>query len=206
MSKLTNNHEAKGTPPTNGGEQDHGRKRTWLGTHGRDLRFLIVFGLLMAGYYFVSATGPVKNQFFPWYLEQTARLSGAGLKLIGIDTVTVTGNVLKSSQGKGAVSVERGCDALEPSALFVSAVLASPLPWLRRLSAAGLGTLLLMILNLVRIMSLYLTRVYWIKAFDVMHLDVWQSLFILLAIVLWAGWAAWESRRRSRLAMAHAPT
>lgn len=174
--------------------------------HGRDLRFLVLFGILMGGYYVVSAAEPVKEGFLPWYLEQTARLAGGTLQLVGFDSLTVKGNVLMSNRGGGAVSVERGCDALDPSALFVSAVLASPLPLLRRLSAAALGTILLMVLNLVRIMSLYLTRVYWKSAFDVMHLDVWQSLFILLAIVLWAGWAAWEARRRSALATAHAQT
>jgi len=28
-----------------------------------------------------------------------------------------------------------------------------------------------------------------------MHLDVWQSLFIFLAILLWAVWATWERSR-----------
>lgn len=102
---------------------------------------------------------------------------------------------MRSQKEKRSVSVERGCDALAPSALFVSAVLASPVSIRSRLIAALGGTLLLMVINLVRIISLYLTRIHWPKAFDVMHLDVWQSLFIFLAILLWAVWATWERSR-----------
>lgn len=89
-----------------------------------------------------------------------------------------------------------GCDAVEPSALFVSAVLASPVPLLSRLSAAAIGTIVLMLLNLIRVVSLFLVRVYYPQAFDTMHLDVWQALFIFLAIVFWAMWASRVSRQR----------
>ena len=53
-----------------------------------------------------------------------------------------------------------------------------------------------MVLNLVRVISLFLVRIYSPKAFETMHLDVWQALFIFLAIVLWAVWASRMSRKR----------
>jgi heme/copper-type cytochrome/quinol oxidase subunit 2 len=30
-----------------------------------------------------------------------------------------------------------------------------------------------------------------------MHVEVWQALFIFLAVLLWLVWAAWAERRRS---------
>jgi exosortase/archaeosortase family protein len=102
------------------------------------------------------------------------------------------------------VSIERGCDAVQPSALFCAAVLASPVPLLSRLAAVGVGTTLLMILNFVRILTLYYTGAYLRWAFEVMHLDVWQALFIFLAILFWALWAAWNTRRSRKVAQ-HAP-
>lgn len=171
-------------------------RRTWMATHGRDLRFLLIFALLMGLYYAASTTSPVKEQFFPWYLRVSAVASGKTLQAVGYDKVTVRGNSL--IHPKGAVSVERGCDAVEPCALFVSAVLASPVSFWAKLPAAAIGCALLMIINLVRIMSLLLTAVHWKSAFEIMHLDVWQSVFIFLAILFWALWASWETRRRAR--------
>ena len=87
---------------------------------------------------------------------------------------------------------------MEPAALFISAVLASPVSWGSRLLAAVVGTALLLTINLIRIISLFLCAVHWRSAFDVMHLDVWQALFIFLAIFLWAIWAAWAVKRHRR--------
>lgn len=154
----------------------------------------------MGTYYASSTTSVVKDRFFPWYLTWSAEVSGAVLRTFGSPVETSGKSLISKRENapKAAISVERGCDAVEPSALFVSAVMASPVPFLRRLSAAFLGTMILMVLNLIRIMSLFLTAVFWREAFDVMHLDVWQAGFIFFALVMWGVWAAWESRRRKR--------
>jgi len=181
------------------------RPATWLETHGRDLRFLAIFGTLMVVYYFTTTTSVVKDRFFPWYLDVTTRVSAGSLGFFGYDGVERTGNVL-STEG-GWITVERGCDAVAPTALFISAVIASPAPLGSKLLAVVGGTFILMVINVVRIVSLFLTRIHWRDAFDVMHLDIWQAIFIFLAIVLWALWASWTTQRRKRLtdaATAHA--
>ncbi len=170
-----------------------GKLRSWFRANRRDIRFLLVFGCCMGLYYICTLTPPVKRGFFPAYLRWNAVASGAMLRLAG-EELTVQDASIVSGSGP-SIQVERGCDAVEPSALFVSAVLASPVPWLSRLVAAGVGTLLLMVLNLIRVASLFWFRVHHPSVFDTMHLDVWQALFIFLAILLWAIWASRESRR-----------
>ncbi len=172
-----------------------GGVRSWWRRNRSDVRFLAVFGLCMGIYYLATLTGPIKDGFFPAYLRLNAQVSGVMLRVMGED-VSVRDQSMISAEGP-AIEIERGCDAVEPSALFVSAVLASPVPLLARLSAALAGTLLLMILNFVRVISLFLVRVYYPKAFETMHVDVWQALFILLAIMIWAIWASRMSRKRA---------
>jgi exosortase/archaeosortase family protein len=164
-----------------------------MSTHGRDLRFLAIFGLLMLIYYFVSTTEVMTNRFFPWYLKVTTDVSGAMLKATGYQDVRVEGNDLVGA--KGRITVERGCDAVAPTALFVSAVIASPAVIGMKLVAVIGGVTILMVVNVIRIITLFLTAVHWSAAFDVMHLDVWQAAFIFLAIVLWALWASWAAKR-----------
>lgn len=174
-----------------------GKKRargSWFATHGRDLKFLLIFVAVMGLYYGVTTTEGVKYRFFPWYLEWNAGASGAILNGIGYDDVTVEGKAIGSPQF--GVQIERGCDAVSPSALFVAAVLASPIAFRRKIPAAIIGVLLLLVLNLVRIVSLFLTGLYFPRFFETMHLDVWQALFIIFALCLWAIWASWESRTR----------
>ena len=186
-------------PPSDPGRGNGVSSSSWFATHGRDLRFLAVFGVLMGIYYWGTTTEAVDKGFFPWYLVKTTSASADVLNLFGYDDVTAEGTNLVGSVGSvGSISVARGCDAVAPTALFVSAVLASPASIGSKLLAVVCGTLILMVVNLIRIVTLFLTAVYWPRIFDAMHLDVWQAVFIFLAILLWALWASWASRRRKR--------
>jgi exosortase/archaeosortase family protein len=148
---------------------------------------------MMLLYYIASTTDRVDGQFVPWYLQKTAQVSGWIVDKCGFEGLEVKDKSLTSK--RGTITVERGCDAIAPTALFLSAVIASPAPWVLKIPALLGGTLILMAVNVLRIITLFLTRVFWAAAFDVMHLDIWQFLFILLAILLWALWASWTTRR-----------
>ena len=179
-----------------GGGQGGAKRGSWLRTHGRDLRFLLIFGFLMGAYYAATSTEYAQERFFPAYLRLNARAGGAILGWAGYD-INVADQQIR--ERRFSVTIGRGCDAVEPSALFVSAVLASPVPLAAKAVAAAGGTVVLMLINLVRIMSLLLTGIYAPKLFDIMHLDIWQALFIFLAILLWALWATGMARRRRRM-------
>lgn len=167
-------------------------------THGRDLRFLAIFAALMGLYYLGTTTSAVSGPdgFFDWYLRLNAKASAGILHVFDYEDMKRNGKALTSP--RGSITVERGCDAVEPSALFVAAVLASPVALRSRILAAAVGTIFLMLVNFLRIVSLFLTAVHWRRAFDIVHLDVWQTLFIILALLLWALWAAWVTRKRPR--------
>ena len=187
--------ETKGAKPS-------APRKSWMQTHGRDLKFLVVFAVLMSVYYLAETTHAVNDRFFPWYLRQTAAVSYQVLKTAGFEDVKIEDKSLSGKQG--SITVERGCDAVAPTVLFMAAVIASPAAWRLKVPAVFGGFLILMCINVVRIISLFLTRIYWPGAFDVMHLDVWQAAFIFFAIFLWAAWASWAARRRRAPPVSHA--
>jgi exosortase/archaeosortase family protein len=152
----------------------------------------------MIVYYMATTTATMKERFFPWYLRFNADVSVGTLNAFGYDGVSRSGNYLKSA--RGSVSVERGCDAVEPTALFAAAVLASPVALTAKLPAIVIGALILAVVNVVRIISLFLSAAHWRAAFDILHLDVWQAAFILLALLMWLLWAAWATKRQKRRA------
>ena len=163
----------------------------WL--HGKRpvFRFVVSFGLLMGLFYLAGATSFANDTVFPKYLRLNARLSGAILRVFE-DSVTVSGESLSSP--RYSLTIARGCDAIEPSALFLAGVLAFPAPLLSKLPGMLIGTLCLMVLNLVRIVTLFYVGVFWPRAFHTVHVDVWQALFIFLAILFWTLWALRASR------------
>ncbi|MCP4613152.1 MAG: exosortase H [Planctomycetes bacterium] len=156
------------------------------------LKFLLIFGVLLAAFYVFTEFSPFYNKrFVPSHHHLIAKVSGALLAVLGQD-ITVTGKSIHSP--RFSVRIIRGCDAVEAIALYVCAVLAFPLPFLKKLSGIIAGTLLLLILNLIRIVSLFLIGVYSRRIFDLMHIDVWQAIFIFFAVLLWILWLLWATR------------
>ncbi|MGB2863392.1 MAG: archaeosortase/exosortase family protein [Sedimentisphaerales bacterium] len=156
------------------------------------LKFLLIFGILLAVFYvFIAFSSFYSKKFVPWHHHLIARISGYVLAVLGQE-ITVTGKSISSP--KFSVNIIRGCDAVEAIALYVCAVLAFPLPILKKFLGMIAGTLLLLILNLVRIVSLFLIGSYSSRIFALMHLDVWQAMFIFLAVLLWILWLIWATR------------
>jgi len=156
------------------------------------LLFLLVFGLLMAVFYAVWVTDFFKENIFNRALYVNAKIASFILNIFGFGT-TASGMDIYNSDF--TVSVKRGCDAIEPVALFTSAVLAFPAPFRTKLPGVAAGVAFLLSVNIIRIVSLFLTGIYLPAAFDLMHLEVWQVVFILLAIVTWLIWIRWAQKK-----------
>lgn len=165
----------------------------WLRAKNPVVRFVLAFGLLAGLFYLAMLSAPFRNTFFPWYLDFTAHVASPVCNWFGQHT-TAAGTVITS--GQHSIQIARGCDAIEPLALFVAMVMAFPGSIRRKIPGIVLGAFILVSVNLIRIVSLFLTAVYFPGAFEMMHLEVWQSTFVLLTIVLWALWIQWAMKPR----------
>ena len=82
------------------------------------------------------------------------------------------------------MSIRRGCDGIVATILLVSACLAYPLSWKRRLSGVLLGYLLIFSLNLIRIVGLFVAGLKGsAQTFGIVHTYVSQFVVIALAMV-----------------------
>jgi exosortase H (IPTLxxWG-CTERM-specific) len=160
------------------------------------LRFALTFGALSiaseALYYAVA----LDSQSFKVYLEFLARISGAVLAFFGSDAV-VTGTRISSNLF--AVEVSQGCDAIQVCSLLAAAVIAFPVEFKRRLRGLVLGVLLLQILNLLRIISLYLIGAYYTDVFRQAHEVAWPGVLIVVTIATWILWVRWETQPAQRI-------
>ncbi len=166
--------------------------RGWWPAKRPVLRFVALFVLVMGVFYALTAVPAYKDRLFPSYLRWTASVSTGLLNGLGRSEASSSGSTVSS--GTFALQIREGCDALEPCALFLAAVIAFPVGWRPKMLGAVLGVTALLSMNFVRIVSLYYVRDHAPDYFHTMHVDVWQPAFILLVLVFWLVWM-WRATR-----------
>ena len=108
----------------------------------------------------------------------------------------VVGNTVSSS--RFGISVVAACTGLFVTSLFAFAVVVFPVRWGSKLVGLALGIGGIFVVNVIRLVSLYYVGVHWPGVLDSVHLLVWQSLLIVVAVALWLLWAGGITRRRGR--------
>lgn len=126
-------------------------------------------------------------------IHANAWLVAGALWLLGADG-QARGSLVTSSVFDAEIIFE--CTAAYPIAMWVGAVLAYPAGWRPKLLGLALGVPALVLLNVVRLVSLFYLGHWWRSAFETAHLLVWQSLLIFLTVLLWLLWAATLARQR----------
>ena len=162
----------------------------WCAEHGPVWRYGLKFGAMMALFYILVLT-PFCDRLLYVYLEVNAWLSHGILYWLGQET-QLSENTIRSA--RFALTIRRGCDAIEPTWLFCSALFSFPAPMTRKILGMLAGAVLLQALNLVRIVSLYFIGLNYPTLFKAAHLEIWPVVFVLVAVGLWIGWASRAAR------------
>jgi len=163
----------------------------WMYAKRPVLAFVVLFIVLLGVFYWITFIEAVNKKAIPAYMRFNARASVAILNVFG-EKATAQDTSVTSK--RFSVNIQHGCDAIEPSALFLAAVLAFPASLKSKLPGLFIGTLVLAIVNLVRIVTLFYTGIFYPKWFEIMHVDVWQPIFIILSLTFWIIWAWWATR------------
>jgi exosortase H (IPTLxxWG-CTERM-specific) len=163
-----------------------GRASVWWRAKHPVVRFTALFVLFASAFYLLSALPAYGGWVLSPYLALNAKISSVLLRCLG-EAASSEGSHLLSP--RFALEIRAGCDAIEPAALFVAAVLAFPAPLRRKLKGIAAGAPALLIINFARILSLYYIGIYQPALFDVAHASVWQPLFVLLVGIFWLLWA-----------------
>ncbi len=120
------------------------------------------------------------------YTEQLAHVSAAFLNLLG-ESTSVRGTLLTSP--RFSVNIYHGCNGVLATSIYLSAVLAFPSRWREKAIGFAVGIPAIQLINMLRILSLYYIGIYWPDFFQLAHGYVWQSIVILLSMVVWIFWA-----------------
>ena len=196
-SKRNRAEEAPGAArsPERGQKGAPGATPSWVLAKGPALRFILVSAGLMLLFYGVFYTAPedspALNAFIRTYLGAYASTAAFILDLLGQDA-RADGTTL--FLGSKSVEIVRGCDAMEPIAFFVAAVIAVQVDLRAKLLGLAVGVPALVLLNLVRILALSLVSAMLPQYFETAHVAVGQTVFILCTLCLWFVWVIRASR------------
>lgn len=200
MSVRDSSEKTRPAPPPEHGEA---RRTKAMQTPRRRpvLRFIAIFTICVGLLYAATATALFEQHGWRPYLQWNAQASALVLRGLG-EAATAHGRAVSSPSA--SLSIERGCDAIHPAILFIAATLALPAAWRRKMLGILLGAAFLTMLNLVRIVTLYFVMKHYPRAFEAVHVEVWQAAFIALTVVCWILWAAWALPASARTADAKA--
>ncbi len=153
----------------------------------RQIVFLVLFVVVLAGSFTLLSVNWVNDHLVVPFTAWVAWTSGHALRLLG-QPVILEGTVIRGP--RFAVNIENGCNGVETVVIFLAAVLAFPARWRARLAGLVLGIVAIQLINLVRVVALYLTGAYLPSFFDTSHTVIWQTLVILSGLALFVVWAS----------------
>ena len=134
---------------------------------------------------------PFSERMLYSYLEANAWVSNLILNALGqgthVSEVTIQSPPLALRCGGAATPWSRPASC--------AAILAFPGSFRNKLAGMMAGLVILQLLNLVRIVTLYLIGTHFPSFFASAHLEIWPTLFILMAIAIFVGWKGWADAR-----------
>ena len=155
-----------------------------LSRHREIIRALVIYAwaltVLLLFYWWLDGT-----VFLQRFLDFNASATGFLARLFD-STATVSDNMV-TSDGFAIIIVEE-CTSLAPLAIFVAAVLAVPSTISGKALGIVLGFVVLFTVNLVRTTSLFYIGSAYPSSMEVVHLLVWQSIMVAVAVSLWFLW------------------
>lgn len=171
----------RAAPPTDPSTTAAGWRR-----YRQEIRFLVLFITLLGTSFTFLAWTPVNDHVVEPFTAAVARVSGWTLGLLG-QPVSLRGTVIESP--RFAVNIRNGCNGVEAMLIFLSAVLSFPASWAARAAGLALGIVVIQLVNVLRVVALFLTGAYLPGFFDTSHTVIWQTVVILVGVLLWIFWA-----------------
>lgn len=188
---LTGHGNRAPTPKDTGHSPERGARtlipragREWIAQRRPVWRYTLLLSAGLAVFYAVYALFSASRYMEP-LLRLVASISAAALNALGYEA-GAAGAVV--SAPAFSFRVVRGCDGLEPVGFLLAAALATPATLKTRCLFALVGSVFLLALNLVRLVSLAMMDVYFPRFTEAIHWNAWPAVTIVVVVVLWLCW------------------
>jgi len=148
-------------------------------------RFCLLFLVLLVALYVPLTLQSIKDYF---YNPVTGIIASQGAFILNVLGLKVNASGITISGAGFSVQILGNCNAILETILFLSAVIAFPASLKEKIIGGIAGTLFIYILNLLRVVLLFLIGVYAPQHFEQSHIYIAQTIFICLVAFFWLFW------------------
>jgi len=168
------------------------RIKEWAVRNRRIIQFCIIFFavLFTLHYLYIRYTYSKPLMF---YARIAALTFGALLRVFGVNT-SVVGNIL--SFNKSMLNIGPECTNLACLMVYFAGVIAYPTSLKNRGLGLLYGTVILYLVNIVRLGLLAIAEKAGGNVFDFIHRFLWPTLFIIFGVIVWVWWIDHVARRK----------
>ncbi len=145
------------------------------------VKFIVTYVVLMGGFFALlrfqplSGTGDLYSIYESGLIDSCVKL----LNFLGLNT-----------SGQGSLlflpnitfDVRFGCNGLEAVLIYAVAVISFPAKWLKKTIGITAGFIIIQVINLLRIVGLAFSGVYYKEIFDLLHIYIAQGIMIAVAL------------------------
>jgi exosortase H (IPTLxxWG-CTERM-specific) len=150
------------------------------------VRFLWIFPLVMlVGFGLLLA--PFLQPFIEKATGALVTVTAASIRLLG-GHAQAQANLLRNPISGFTIEVKDTCNASNVTILLWAAILAFPAPLVQKLKGAAVATVMLHVVNVLRIVSLFYLGQFDNAWFEFAHLYIWEGLIVLVTLVLFWIW------------------
>jgi exosortase H (IPTLxxWG-CTERM-specific) len=160
----------------------------------RQVRFLVLFFVLLLVFYVVIMLEPVDAHVITPFTRGLTAVSTSILNGLG-ENVHRSGTMIIG--GKFAVDIKNGCNGIEAMLFLCAAMLAFEAPLKSRIAGLLMACVGVQLLNLIRIVSLYLLGRHKREWFEAFHLAIWQSVIFGAAVLMFVLWTTRVQRQNA---------
>ena len=149
-------------------------------------RFCLLFLGLLLSFSILLYLKPVKQYFTnpitPFIAYQAAWiLKTLGMKVY-VNGITISGEGF-------SVQIAGNCSPILVTVIFLSAVIAFPALLKEKLVGSIMGIIFIYVLNLLRVVFIFLVGIYATQYFEEAHIYVSQTICIVMVAIFWLFWA-----------------
>ncbi len=144
-------------------------------------RFIFSYLILTGTFFSLLKFRPIESigKTYDMYRLSIAFLASKVVGLVGIPS-TYQGSVIQLPSI--SLDVRFGCDGFEAMIVYSVAVLTFPATWKNRALGIVAGFFVIQVINIVRIISLAYSGVYFRDIFEVIHVYVAQGIMIVVSL------------------------
>jgi len=154
-------------------------------------RFAVTYLVLMSLFFLLIAWKPIQNviDLNGLYTKAIVSITAKILEIMGI-LCTSQGSVITISGT--SLDIKFGCNGLEAVMIYSVGIISFPATWKKKFLGIVAGFIVIQIINIIRIVVLAYSSIYFKTLFEYIHIYIAQGMMIAVALgiyLLWIGYA-----------------